>query len=133
VLIGATAVPVWSQHASWLPLIFAASALGSAVSILELAGHWTDALNVAGIGAAAMETVVGLVIGLARRRGRAVWPRRAGRAADLGALFTGVVPLILRFAGMAVPALRVAAAVGTIGGALLTRVGWLSVGRAQTS
>lgn len=133
VLIGATAVPVWSQHASWLPLIFSASALGSAVSMLELAGHWTDALNAAGIGAAAMETLVGLRITFARRRSGISWPARAGRMAAIGALFTGSVPLVLRLAGLAIPALRVAAAVGTIGGALLTRIGWLSVGRVQTS
>src|SRR5437773_4382620 len=39
VLIGATAIPVWSKHVSVLPLHFGTSALASAVSMLELAGH----------------------------------------------------------------------------------------------
>jgi hypothetical protein len=39
VLIGATAVPVWSRNVSLLPIHFGASELGTAVSILELLGH----------------------------------------------------------------------------------------------
>src|SRR4051812_27965644 len=36
VLIGATAVPVWSRNVSLLPIHFGASGIGAAVSILEL-------------------------------------------------------------------------------------------------
>src|ERR1051325_7084871 len=51
VLIGATTVPVWKEHVDVLPVHFGASALGSAVSLLELRGHRSDALNALGLGA----------------------------------------------------------------------------------
>jgi hypothetical protein len=129
VLIGATVIPVWSQHAPWLPVIFGASALGSAVSILEVAGHLDASLSLAGLGAAVMETAAALHMGAARRRDGLQWPRRAGRMADIGALLTGPVPLVLRISGYYAPPLRLAAAIGTIGGALMTRVGWMSAGK----
>ena len=62
VLIGATAIPVWSRNVSLLPIHFGASGLGTAASILELMGHRERALNVLGIGAAAVETAVGILL-----------------------------------------------------------------------
>jgi len=62
VLIGATAIPVWSRNVSLLPIHFGASGLGSAVSLLELMGHRDTALNNLGIGTAAVETLIGLSI-----------------------------------------------------------------------
>src|SRR5205823_95962 len=59
VLIGATAIPVWSRHRRLLPLHFGASALGAAVSLVELTGPRTTSLNLIGIAAAAIETVIG--------------------------------------------------------------------------
>ena len=52
VLLGATAIPVWSRNARVLPMLFGASGMGAAVSTLELLGHRTRALNRIGIGAA---------------------------------------------------------------------------------
>ena len=62
VLIGATAVPVWSRNVSLLPVHFGASGVGAAVSILELMGHRDRALNALGIGAAAVETAIGIIL-----------------------------------------------------------------------
>ncbi|MBI2835259.1 MAG: polysulfide reductase NrfD [Acidobacteria bacterium] len=45
VLIGATAIPAWSKNVKILPFHFGASALGTAVSVLELLGHGQLALN----------------------------------------------------------------------------------------
>src|SRR5262249_13388647 len=39
VLLGATAIPVWAEHKRTLPIVFGASALASAVALLELRGH----------------------------------------------------------------------------------------------
>ena len=58
VLIGATAIPVWSKHVSVLPLHFGTSALASAVSMLELAGHNEQALNILGLAAAAIAMLI---------------------------------------------------------------------------
>jgi formate-dependent nitrite reductase membrane component NrfD len=129
VLIGATVIPVWVHHAPWLPLLFGATALGSAVSLLELFGHVDPSLNLAGLGAAAMETVVALHMVSVRRRKGLAWPLRAGRMANLGTVLTGPVPFVLRLLATNFPVLRLAAALGTIGGALMTRFGWMAVGR----
>src|SRR3954469_14221371 len=63
VVIGATVSPGWNENGRTLPIHFAASGVGSAVSALELMGH-TDsaALNYLGLGAAAYEAYEGLHI-----------------------------------------------------------------------
>src|SRR5438128_9399984 len=43
VLIGATVIPVWNENVRTLPIHFAASGVGSAVSALELMGHTDSA------------------------------------------------------------------------------------------
>src|SRR5205085_6461222 len=53
VLLGATAIPAWSQHVNMLPIHFAASAVASASSLLELCGHRHRALPLLASGAAA--------------------------------------------------------------------------------
>jgi formate-dependent nitrite reductase membrane component NrfD len=130
VLIGATAIPVWSQNVRILPIHFGASGVGTAVSILELMGHGDRALHAIGIGAAAVETAIGLAI--EGRRHAALDPLKegwSGRVTRTGGVLSGPVPLALRvFAGRSRAARRVAAA-STIVGSLLTRVGWLAAGR----
>ena len=69
VLIGATAIPAWSENVRILPVHFGASAVGSAVSILELMGHRDPALNLLGAGAAAVETLIGGSLELSGERG----------------------------------------------------------------
>jgi hypothetical protein len=103
VLIGATAIPAWNRHAHFLPVHFGASALGSAVSLLELRGHGSDALNALGLGAALFET-------LADR--------------SIAGAFSGPIPLALRLLGA-----RKGAAVSTLLGSLLTRYAWIREGK----
>lgn len=130
VLIGATSVPVWSRNVSLLPIHFGASGLGTAVSTLELMGHRDRALNLLGIGAAAVETAVGIV--LESRDDPALDPLKHGWSGDvtrLGGVLSGPVPLALRvMGGRSITARRIAAA-STVVGSLLTRIGWLAAGR----
>jgi formate-dependent nitrite reductase membrane component NrfD len=139
VLIGATAIPAWSENARILPVHFGASALGSAVSILELMGHRDAALNMLGAGAAAVETLIGASLELSMARGAsekgsrdALVPLRhgwSGRVVRAGGVLSGPLPLALRLIGGRSPSARKAAAISTLVGSLLTRVGWLAAGR----
>jgi len=115
VLIGATAIPVWAQHKRTLPIVFGASALASAVALLELRGHDEPALNALGFAAAAAEAA------LARKHGR------------LGAaeIFSGVVPAVLRVASLKSKRLRRVAAGSALLGSLLTRLAWVEAGKAS--
>ena len=110
VLIGATSIPVWAKHVRILPIHFGASAMASAVSMLELAGHDHAALNFLGIAAAAAETVI-------------------GARTHMGGILAGAVPLALRVAGIRSRRVRKAAAVASIIGSLVTRFTWVSAGR----
>jgi hypothetical protein len=132
VLIGATAVPVWSQNVALLPVHFGASGLGTAISVLELLGHRDRALNRIGIGAAAIETAIGLAI--EGRADGALDPLKSGPSGfitRLGGVLSGPVPLALRITGGHSMNLRRLAAVSTIAGSLLTRIGWLAAGKAS--
>lgn len=131
VLVGATAVPVWSRNISLLPVHFGASGLGTAVSLLELMGHSDPALNRIGIGAAAVETAIGWSI--ERRHDPALDPLKEGSSGTitrLGGWLSGPVPLVLRIAGRRSVGVRRVAAISTIAGSLLTRIGWLAAGKA---
>ncbi|MGH9356064.1 MAG: NrfD/PsrC family molybdoenzyme membrane anchor subunit [Terriglobia bacterium] len=140
VLLGATAVPVWSKNAAELPVHFAASAVGSAVSLLELKNHESDrALNALGIGSAVVETLMSLRLVTkpepalkALKTGKAGWLSRAG------AVLSGPLPLILRLLAGSSGArrsrqLRRVAAASTVAGSALTRYAWVSSGRASTA
>ena len=130
VLLGATAVPVWSSNARVLPLHFGASAMGAAVSLLELLGHPTRALNRIGIGAAGAETAMAAY--LESRDNPAMTPMRSGTIGSLArsaALLSGPVPLALRLlAGRSANARRIAA-LSTLAGSLLTRITWMQAGK----
>ncbi len=116
VLIGATAIPVWSKHVSVLPVHFGTSALASAVSLLELAGHRASALNILGFVAAAVETYLGYKMDLD--------PTITTRA---GQFFSGPLPLLLRIARS-----RKAAAASSLLGSLMTRLAWIEAGRTSS-
>jgi formate-dependent nitrite reductase membrane component NrfD len=135
VLIGATAIPVWNKNVSTLPIHFGASGLGSAVALLELAGHSQNrALNTLGIGSALVETLEGAKIeltpaaaNLPLKRGSSGWLTRTG------GVLSGPLPLLLRMlAGgsgkQRSRRLRRTAALATIVGSFLTRVAWLRAG-----
>lgn len=137
VLIGATAVPVWNRNVGNLPIHFGASGLGAAVGIMELLGHRKSrALQALGLGAAIFETLEGVRIETRRgsyqnplKRGRSGWITRTG-----GAL-AGPVPTLLRTASLFTKkrssSLRKWAAWSSVIGSLVTRIGWLSAGRAS--
>jgi polysulfide reductase-like protein len=130
VLIGATTIPVWNRHARLLPIHFAASGLGSAVSLLELLGHTDPALNTLGLVAASVETAAGAVIESDRGpASRTLRDTRSGWVTRAGGVLSGPVPLMLRLAGIRSPAARRAAAAITVAGAVLTRFGWWAAGR----
>ena len=134
VLLGVTAIPVWSRHVTLLPMHFGASALGSAVSMLQLRGHEHGALQTLGIGAASFETLT------ARRMDRdedvATEPLRNGTSGKLiraAALLSGPVPLALRLFGGKSRRARQLAAVSTLAGSLLTRFAWVQAGKTSAA
>jgi formate-dependent nitrite reductase membrane component NrfD len=130
VLIGATAIPVWAAHARVLPPHFGASSLGAAVSIIELCGHFTPAMNLLGLAAALGETVIGAGLELRRLSpGSALGKGRAGLATRLGDALAGPVPFVLRLTSASWLPGRLAAAISAIAGSALTRYGWLQAGR----
>jgi hypothetical protein len=130
VLIGATAIPVWSQNVGLLPFHFGASSVGTAVSLLELLGHRERALNRLAIGAAAVETLIGLTLERGDRPG--LDPIRhgySGAIARTAGVLSGPVPLALRLLAPRSSAVRTMAALSTIAGSFLTRLGWIEAGR----
>lgn len=114
VLIGATTVPLWSEHVRLLPVHFGASSLGTAVSLLELRGHRDASLNSLALGAAVFETAAGSAT--------------RARAMRLAGVLSGPVPLVLRILGA-----RKAAAAATIVGSLLTRFAWIDAGKESST
>jgi formate-dependent nitrite reductase membrane component NrfD len=135
VLIGATVIPVWNQNVSILPIHFAASGLNSAVSMLELRGNYSPALNSLGIASALCETAVGATLEMSKRpatkplhEGKSGWLMRAA------GLLSGPIPLVLRLlAGNSrtprSKKLRNAAAISSVTGSLITRVAWVQAGK----
>jgi hypothetical protein len=126
VLIGATAIPAWFLHHKLLPIHFGTAGLGSAAALLELLGHRIAPLNAIGFFAAAVET--GLLIWLSVDRhgvaDRAIHEHGSGWLIRAGEVFTGPIPLVLRFFG-AIPL----AAISFLVGALVSRFGWIAVGK----
>ena len=130
VLIGVTAIPVWAKHAAVLPFHFGASSFGVAVSLLELVGYRTSSLNRLGIGAAAIETMLGMQMEWTRDRvARSIFAGTSGTLVRIGIWLSGPVPLVLRLTGAASTALRLAAALSMTLGSLATRFGWIGAGR----
>ena len=114
VLLGVTAIPLWKKHAHFLPIHFGASALGSAVSLLELRGHRSDALHSLGLAAATFESAADFAL------------EEHSRMLRLAGALSGPVPFFLRLFGK-----RKAAAAATIAGSLITRFAWVQAGKAS--
>ena len=130
VLLGVTAIPVWSANARILPLHFGASGLGSAASFLELAGHSDRALHAIALASAAVETATGFVV--ETQKSDIARPLRSGTTGlttRIGGFFSGPLPLALRLLGGRKA--RKAAAASTLIGSLLTRIAWVEAGRAS--
>jgi Polysulphide reductase, NrfD len=135
VLVGATVIPVWHKHISTLPVHFAASGLNSAVSILELVGHEESSpLNLLGLAASTYETAQGALIELDHdRTNRPLQAGKSGLIVRVGGVLSGPVPLALRlaYAFTGRKRLRRAAALCSLAGSLLTRIGWVEAGKAS--
>jgi polysulfide reductase-like protein len=138
VLIGATAIPVWNQNISDLPLHFAASGLGAAVGILELMGHSKSrALQALGLGAALFEVWEGMRIeGRTHSHLDPLKYGASGAITRVGGVLSGPIPTALRllsaFAGRERgSSLRRWAAISSVAGSLATRVAWLRAGIAS--
>ena len=126
VLIGATAIPAWFLHRTFLPIHFGTAGLGSAAAVLELLGHRIAALNFLGFYAAAIETV--LLIWLSSDKhgtaDRAIHEHGSGWLIRIGEVLDGPLALVLRFFGF-IPW----AAISFLAGALISRIGWIAVGK----
>ena len=135
VLIGATAIPVWNENVSTLPLHFGMSGLNSGVSILELLGHSRSrALNLLGMLACAVETWEGFNIETSRKP--AMEPLKHGLSGGLtrlGGVLSGPLPLALRLISAATGSRRTRrrATYSSLVGSLMTRVAWVLAGHAS--
>lgn len=130
VLIGATAIPVWSQNRRILPPHFLISGLGGAAGILELLGFMVPATQTLGFVASGVETLLGIFIEVRNRpvdaplhHGRSGWIFRTA------SLLEGPVALLLRGFWGGTSQGRYAAALCFIVGSLLSRYAWIWVGR----
>jgi hypothetical protein len=120
VLIGATAIPAWNEHVATLPIHFAASGTSAAASILELSGNKSKALNRIAIGAAAIETVMGVSIEL------------SSAPATQRSLRSGLALRLLASGNKGhARGLRRAAALASLAGSILTRWAWIRAGKAS--
>jgi hypothetical protein len=130
VLIGATAIPAWFLHRLLLPIHFGTAGLGSAAAALELLGHRVAALNAIGFFAGAVETalLIWLTIDKHGTADRAIHEHASGWLIRIGEALTGPLALILRFFGL-IPL----AAISFLAGALVSRFGWIAVGKISGS
>jgi formate-dependent nitrite reductase membrane component NrfD len=126
VLIGATAIPAWFLHRTLLPVHFGTAGLGSAAGLLELLGHRIAALNFLGFYAAAVETLLLIWLSCAKHGAadRAIHEHASGWLIRISEVLTGPVAIVFRLFGQ-VPF----AAILFLLGSLLSRIGWIAVGR----
>jgi len=130
VLIGATAIPAWFLHRTLLPIHFGTAGLGSAAAVLELLGYRIPALNFLGFYAAGIETVLLIWLSVDKHGAadRAIHEHGSGWLIRIGEVLNGPLALILRFFGL-VPL----AAISFLIGALVSRFGWIAVGKVSGS
>ena len=126
VLIGATAIPAWFLHRTLLPIHFGTAGLGSAAAVLELFGHRIPALNFMGFYAAAVETALLIWLSVAKHgvADRAIHEHSSGWLIRIGEVLNGPLALVLRLIGL-IPL----AAISFLLGALVSRFGWIAVGK----
>jgi formate-dependent nitrite reductase membrane component NrfD len=130
VLIGATAIPAWFLHRILLPIHFGTAGLGSAAAVLELLGYRLPAINFLGFYAAGVESVLLIWLSMDKHGAadRAIHEHSSGWLIRIGEILNGPLALILRFFGL-VPF----AAVSFLIGALVSRFGWIAVGKVSGS
>jgi hypothetical protein len=126
VLIGATAIPAWFLYRTFLPIHFGTAGLGSAAAVLELVGHRIAPINAIGFFAAAVESalLVWLSINKHGASDRAIHEHASGWLIRVGEILNGPLALVLRLFGL-IPL----AAISFLLGALVSRFGWIAVGR----
>ena len=130
VLIGATAIPAWFLHRLLLPIHFGTAGLGSAAGLLELLGHRVAALNALGYFTAAVESALLVWLSFDKHgmADRAIHEHGSGWLIRIGEILTGPLALVLRLLGQ-VPF----AAISFLIGALVSRFGWIAVGKVSGS
>jgi hypothetical protein len=130
VLIGATAIPAWFLHRTLLPIHFGTAGLGSAAAVLELLGHRIPALNFLGFYAAAVESALLIWLSIDKHgvADRAIHEHGSGWLIRIGEVLNGPLAIVLRFFGL-VPF----AAISFLIGALVSRFGWIWVGKVSGS
>jgi len=130
VLLGATAIPAWFLHRTLLPIHFGTAGLGSAAALLELLGHRIASLNFLGFYAAAVETALLIWLSVDKHGAadRAIHEHGSGWLIRIGEILNGPLALVLRFFGL-VPF----AAISFLLGALVSRLGWIAVGKVSGS
>jgi len=130
VLIGATVIPAWFLHRALLPIHFGTAGLGSAAAVLELLGHRMSALNFLGFYAAAVESVLLIWLSVDKHgvADRAIHEHGSGWLIRIGEVLNGPLAIVLRLLGM-VPF----AAISFLIGALVSRFGWIAVGKVSGS
>lgn len=132
VLIGATAIPVWSENHKLLPAHFLTSGLGCAAGILELAGFLIPATQFIGLAAAGIETAIGAVLEVHKKSGDGpLHHGRSGWTLRIGGVLEGPAALVIRILWGSFPAGREAAAICFLVGALLSRYAWIWAGHAS--
>lgn len=133
VLLGVTAIPVWSENRTLLPAVFLAGGLGSAAAILELLGFLISPTQLIGVAASSVETIVASIIEL---RGRYVdRPLREGSVGWVtrgGSALAGPMSLLLRIFWGHSSGVRYLAALFFISGALIARYAWIAAGRVSS-
>jgi formate-dependent nitrite reductase membrane component NrfD len=130
VLIGATAIPAWFLHRTLLPIHFGTAGLGSAAALLELLGYRIPELNFLGFYAAGVETALLIWLSFDKHGAadRAIHEHSSGWLIRIGEILNGPLALIVRFLGL-VPF----AAISFLVGALVSRFGWIAVGKVSGS
>ena len=126
VLISVSAIPAWFLHRVYLPIHFGTAGLGSAAGLLELLGFRVAPLYALSLTAAAIETILWLVLEV-RKHGaadRALHEGRSGAMIRISEFLLGPMSLLFRAVGV-VPA----AALSFLLGALISRFGWMEAGR----
>ncbi len=130
VLLGATAIPAWFLHRTLLPIHFGTAGLGSAAAVLELLGHRIPALNFLGFYAAGVESALLIWLSVNKHgvADRAIHEHGSGWLIRIGEVLNGPLALALRFFAF-IPF----AAISFLLGALVSRVGWILVGKVSGS
>jgi hypothetical protein len=134
VLIGATAIPVWSENRELLPAHFLTSGLGGSAAILELAGFLIPATQILGFVGSGLETLIEVFLEVRKRPVDApLHHGRSGKTLRVAGLLEGPAALLLRaFLGSSHTG-RYAAAVCFLLGSLLSRYAWIWAGRASAN